>query len=113
LRYLLDPQLQRDVHRSQNRIESYHPLRAFIAQASGKKELIGRTDLDAAISNQCGRLIANGVIAYNSIMLSMLLDKYKAAGNEKAIALLQKISPVAWQHNPIDFEEILANIIFD
>jgi TnpA family transposase len=39
LRYLRDPQLQRDVHRSQNRIESYHQLRSAIAQVSGKKEL--------------------------------------------------------------------------
>ncbi len=126
LRYLRDPQIQRDVHRSQNRIESYHQLRAFIAQASGKKELIGRTDLDVAISNQCGRLIANVVIAYNSIMLSMLLDKYKAAGNEKVIALLQKISPVAWQHihflghyafrdnkHIIDLETMLANVTLE
>jgi hypothetical protein len=126
LRYLRDSQIERDVHRSQNRIESYHQLRSFISQVSGKKQIVGRTDLDVAISNQCGRLIANVVIAYNSIMLSMLLDKYKVAGNEKVIALLQKISPVAWQHihflghydfknnyNPIDFEEILANIAFD
>lgn len=70
--------------------------------------------------------IANIVIAYNSVILSRLLDKYKAAGNDKVVALLQKISSVAWQHthflwrydfmnnyNPIDFEEILANLIFD
>jgi hypothetical protein len=56
--------------------------------------------LDVTI-NQCGRLIANVVIAYNSIMLSMLLDKYKAAGNEKVIALLQKISP--WLGNTFIF----------
>ena len=31
LRYLRDPQLQRDVHRSENRIESYHQLRSTIA----------------------------------------------------------------------------------
>ncbi len=37
LKYLRDPQLQRDVHRSQNRIESYHQLRAAIAQVNGKK----------------------------------------------------------------------------
>ncbi len=35
--HLRDPQLQRDVHRSQNRIESYHQLRAAIAQVNGKK----------------------------------------------------------------------------
>jgi TnpA family transposase len=125
LKYLRDPQIERDVHRSQNRIESYHQLRSFTSQVSGKKQLIGRTDLEAAITNQCGRLIANVVIAYNSILLSLLVDKYRAAGNEKVIAQLQKISPVAWQHihflghydfknnhNSIDFEAMLANITF-
>jgi len=29
---LRDPQLQRDVHRSENRIESYHRLRSTITQ---------------------------------------------------------------------------------
>lgn len=123
LRYLRDPQLQRDVHRSQNRIEAYHQLRSVITQVGGKKELIGRTDLDVAISNQCGRLIANVVTAYNSILLSMLLDRYQAAGDQKALDLLKRISPVAWQHilflghyafrnnyNPIDLEAMLASI---
>lgn len=121
LRYLRDPRLQRNIHRSQNRIEAYHQLRSILAQIGGKKQLIGRTDLDVAISNQCGRLIANVVIAYNSILLSTLLDRYQAAGNQKAIDLLKKISPVAWQHihflghytfrgnqHPIDLEALLA-----
>jgi TnpA family transposase len=121
LRYLRDPQLQRNVHRSQNRIESYHQLRSALAQVSGRKELIGRTDLDVAISNECGRLVANIVIAYNSILLSGLLDRYQVAANQKALELLKRISPVAWQHirflghyafrdkqHPIDLEAILA-----
>lgn len=98
LDYLRDPQLQRDVHRSQNRIEAYHQLRAAIAQVGGKKQLIGATDLDVAITNQCGRLIASVIIAYNSILLSVLLERYRAAGDKKAVMLLRKISPVAWQH---------------
>jgi TnpA family transposase len=123
LRYLRDPQLQRDVHRSENRIESYHQLRSTIAQVNGKKELTGRTDLDVAVSNQCGRLIANVVIAYNSMLLSGLLERCLATGNEKALDLLRRISPAAWQHlhflghyafrdkqNPIDLESILAGI---
>jgi len=114
--------LQRDVHRSQNRIESYHQLRAAIAQVGGKKQLIGATDLDVAITNQCGRLIATVIIAYNSIVLSALLERYAAAGDQKAITLLRKISPVAWQHvhflgrylfrgnrQPIDLAALLAN----
>jgi TnpA family transposase len=123
LRYLRDPQLQRDVHRSENRIESYHQLRSTIAQVNGKKELGGRTDLDVAISNHCGRLVANVVIAYNSMLLSGLLSRSLATGNEKALDLLWRISPVAWRHlhflghyafrdkrQPIDLEAILAGI---
>jgi TnpA family transposase len=123
LRYLRDPQLQRDVHRSENRIESYHQLLSTIAQVNGKKQLIGRTDLDVAISNQCGRLIANVVIAYNSMLLSGLLSRYLATGNEKALDLLRRISPAAWKHlhflghyafrdkrHLIDLEAILAGI---
>ena len=79
LRYLRDPQLERNVHRSQNRIESYHQLRSTIAQVGGKKELTGRTDIEIEISNQCGRLIANAIIYYNSAILSRLLTKYEAS----------------------------------
>jgi TnpA family transposase len=91
LEYVRDPRLQCDVHRSQNRIESYHQLRSIIAQVRGKKQLIGHTDLDVAITNQCGRLIANIVIAYNSVLLSALLERYQTAGDQKAILLLRQI----------------------
>ena len=124
LDYIRNPQLQRDVHRSQNRIEAYHQLRSAISQVGGKKQLIGSTDLDVAITNQCGRLIANVIIAYNTILLSALLERSRAADDRKAITLLQKISPVAWQHihllgryqfrgnrHPIDVETMLAGVI--
>jgi TnpA family transposase len=98
LRYLRDPQLQRNVYRSQNRIESYHQLRSAIVQVGGKKELAGRTDIEIEISNQCARLIANAIIYYNSAILSRLVAKYEASGNTKALALIQKMSPAAWCH---------------
>jgi TnpA family transposase len=98
LRYLRDSQLERTVHRSQNRIESYHQLRSAIAQVGGKKELTGRTDIELEISNQCGRLIANAIIYYNSAILSRLLTRYEASGNATARAVLTQISPAAWRH---------------
>jgi TnpA family transposase len=98
LRYLRDPQVERNVHRSQNRIESYHQLRSAIAQVGGKKELVGKTDIEVEISNQCARLIANAIIYYNSAILSRLLDKYGGSPNLEILALLKKISPVAWRH---------------
>jgi hypothetical protein len=90
--------LQRNVHRSQNRIESYHQLRSAIAQVGGKKELTGRTDLEIEISNQCAKLVANAIVFYNSAILSRLLTRYEASGNEKALALIKAMSPVAWRH---------------
>ena len=65
LRYLRGPQLQRNVHRSQNRIESYHQLRAAIARVGGSKELTGRTDIEIEISDQCARLVAHAIVYYN------------------------------------------------
>ena len=69
-------------------------MRSALAQVSGKKELIGRTDLDVAIGNECGRLVANTIIAYNSMLLSGLLNRYQAADDRKALELLKRISPV-------------------
>lgn len=55
LKCLLDPSIQRNTHRSQDRVEAYHQLRSEIAQAYGKKQLLGKTNSALEISNQCGR----------------------------------------------------------
>ena len=124
LQYIRSSKLQRDIHRSQNRIEAYHQLRSAIAQVAGRKELIGSTELDIFLTNQCGRLLALVIIAFNSILLSALLDRYRAAGDEAAIMRLEKTSPVAWQsilflgrylfrgpHQPIDINTLIASTI--
>ncbi len=98
LKYLRDPQMERNIRRSQNRIESYHQLRAAVAKVGGKKELTGKNDIETEISNQCGRLISNAIVYYNSAILSRLLRRLETEGNEKAIEALTRISPVAWQH---------------
>lgn len=125
LKYLLDPTIQRNTHRSQNRVESYHQLRGAIAQAYGKKQLTGRTDIALEVSNQCGRTIANAIIHYNSAILSKLREKYETEGNQKALDLLKKISPVAWRHihfqghfifsdeHKIDLDEIIRLLILE
>jgi TnpA family transposase len=124
LEYMIDFQLQKNVHKSQNRIEAYHQLRASIAKIGGKKKLYGKTNVDIEISNQCGRLIANIVIYYNSLILSLLLEQnHELKENKKFLNMLRKISPIAWQHihfmgqyifknneEFVDLAEILKNI---
>ena len=56
-------------------------------------------------------------------LLSTLLERYQGGDNRRALALLRKISPVAWQHihllghytfrgngHAIDLEALLANV---
>lgn len=118
LKYLMDTKLQKNVERSRNRIESYHQLRAAISQVYGKKQLYGRNDIEIDVSNQCGRLIANAMINYNSVILSLLADKCQH--KKEAMEKLKKISPVAFQHihltghytfcgnqHPIDLEDLI------
>ena len=98
LKYLRDPTIQKNTHRSQNTLEAYHQLRSTMAQVNGKKELYGKTDIAVEISNQCGRLTAIVIHYYNSMILSKVLEKYEVSGNKKGIARLKKISPIAWGH---------------
>ena len=120
LKCLLDPQILIDSHRSQNRVESYHTLRAAITKAGGRKALLGRTDLEIEISNQCGVLIAIAIVYYNDFIQSSFLDKKPSKKHLKA---LKKSSPVAWKHihftghftfydhkKKIDIEKIIEKI---
>jgi len=126
LKYFRDIKMQGDIHHSQNRLEAYHQLRAAIARVSGKKQLGGKTDIDCEISNQCARLVANAIIYYNASILSKLLEKLEACPDSEKLALLKKISPVAWQHihmlghyifctnkNRLDLDAIVANIVLE
>jgi TnpA family transposase len=110
LRYLRDPNIQRNVHRSQNRIESYHQLRAAIAQVGGKKELTGKTDVEIEISNQCAKLVANAIIYFNSAILSRLLIKYESNLDNKKTTMIKKISPAAWRHILLGGHYIFRNL---
>lgn len=99
LEYMIDPELQRKVHRSQNKVEEYHNLRAAISKIGGRKKLYGKTAFDIEVSNQCGRLVSNVVIYYNSLILSGLIEQNsELLKNKKFLNVLTKISPIAWQH---------------
>ncbi|MES2608310.1 MAG: Tn3 family transposase [Pseudomonadota bacterium] len=124
LKCILDPTILENVQRSQNRIESYHGLRAAIAKVTGRKALLGQTDLEMEISNECGRLIANAIIYYNASIQSSLLER--SPKSKKMLKFLKKSSPVAWCHihftghfvfysdkESIDIEDIIENVLIE
>lgn len=122
--YIDDVELRRHVRKSLNRIEGYHQLIRAITNVGGG-ELRGKSEMEILIWNECSRLVANAIIYYNAYMLSQILMSKISKGekiDEKAINLLKRISPIAWQHlifigsydfsfkNSINIHEILAVI---
>ena len=76
LDYIDDEDMRKTVHRSLNRGESYHQIRSAIAKISSRK-LVGRTEIELTINNECARLLANCIIFYNASLLSGLYEHYK------------------------------------
>ena len=99
--YLLDyidsPLLRRHVQQALNRGESYHQLRRAVSHANFGK-LRFKTEHEQHIWGECARLLTNCIIYYNAMLLSGLLEYKETAGDIQGVALLQHISPVAWQH---------------
>ena len=91
-------QLRKVIKTARNRTESYHQLQWTIRKIySGVFK--GKRIVDNAISNQASRFVANCIIAYNATLLNELYQRLVARiGEEKAKAMICKISPVAWQH---------------
>jgi TnpA family transposase len=97
LEYLDSPPLRQQVQRALNRGENYHHLRRAVAYANFGK-LRFRTEHDQQLWGECSRLLTNGIIYYNASLLSNLLAFKEARGDVEGVALLARVSPVAWQH---------------
>ena len=97
LRFIDEPPLRRNIQLALNRGESYHKLRKAVAFANFGK-LRFKTEFEQQIWQECSRLITNCIIFYNATILSTLLAHKQNIGDTEGIALLKKISLVAWQH---------------
>jgi TnpA family transposase len=97
LEYLDSPPLRQQIQRALNRGENYHHLRRAVAYANFGK-LRFRTEHDQQLWGECSRLLTNGIIYYNASLLSNLLAFKEERGDVEGVALLARVSPVAWQH---------------
>ncbi|WP_150469027.1 Tn3 family transposase, partial [Cysteiniphilum sp. SYW-8] len=98
LNLINDESLRQKLRRARNRTESYHQLQRIIRKVHDGL-FRGNKTIDNCVYIQASRLIANCVIAYNAILLSnvylKLVEKYE---EDKAKQIINRISPVAWQH---------------
>lgn len=97
LKYIDDPKVRQGVQKALNRGEAYHKFRRAVSFVNGGKFRV-RTEDEQHIWNECSRLIANAVIFYNTLLLSKVLEQKQSAGDQEAIELMRRISPIAWQH---------------
>ena len=97
LNYIDKPEWRQAIQGAQNRIEAYHQLRRAIILANNG-EFRGGSEMEIIIWNECARLIANAIIYYNGCLLSAALKKYTDLGDQAAVEVIKRISPIAWTH---------------
>ena len=93
-----DMDLRKAIREARNRTEAYHQLQGLIRKIysgvfKGKKITTNR------ISAHAVRLIANCIIAYNSIILNAIYEKMLKNGvSQQIIDRFLRISPIAWAY---------------
>lgn len=97
LKYIDDPEYRRSIRKALNRGEGYHQLIDKITEAGGG-DFRGMSDLEVEIWNECTRLTALIIIAYNMYILSELYEIKLKQGDKAAIEFLRHKSPIASQH---------------
>ena len=93
-----DIQLRKAIRTARNRTEAYHQLQSQIRNIF-KGVFKGKRIIDNRISAHASRLIANCIIAYNSMILDKIFEKMMKEGvSQEDLDRFARISPIAWAH---------------
>jgi hypothetical protein len=93
-----DESLRQKIKRARNRTEAYHQLQRTIRKVHSGV-FSGKRIMENELYNHASRLVANCIIAYNAILLSNVYEELlNKLGVDKAKEIMNRISPVAWQH---------------
>lgn len=116
LRFIDDPEYQRNIRTALNRGEAYHLLLKQVMEVGGGT-FRGMSELEVEIWNECARIITLTIIYYNMHILSKLYEDALLRNDLATIELLKHISPVASQHINVgglyQFSETLSTINVD
>ena len=98
LNMINDMDLRKAIRTARNRTESYHQLQGLIRKIYNGV-FKGKRTANNRVSAHAARLIANFVIAYNSIILNAVYEKMVRDGvAQEIIEEFIRISPIAWVH---------------
>ena len=91
-------QLRKSIRTARNRTEAYHQLQGLIRKVYNGV-FKGKKIIDNRVSAHSARLIANCIVAYNSIILNTVYEKMIREGvSQKIIDEFARISPISWMH---------------
>ena len=86
------------IRTARNRTESYHQLQSLLRKIY-HGVFKGRRIANNQISSHAVRLVANCIIAYNSLILNAIYEKMLKEGVKQEITdEFSRISPIAWAH---------------
>lgn len=90
--------LRKAIRTARNRTEAYHQLQGLIRKIY-RGVFKGKKIVNNRVSAHAVRLIANCIIAYNSIILNVVYEKMLREGvSQEIIDRFARIPPIAWVH---------------
>lgn len=90
--------LRKAIRTARNRTESYHQLQGLLRKIY-RGVFKGKKIVNNQISAHAVRLVANCIIAYNSLILNAVYEKMvKEGGTQEIIDEFARISPIAWAY---------------
>ena len=90
--------LRKAIRTARNRTEAYHQLQGMIRKIY-RGVFKGKKIINNQVSAHAVRLVANCIIAYNSIILNAIYEKMLKEGvSQQVIEEFARISPIAWVH---------------
>ena len=90
--------LRKAIRTARNRTEAYHQLQGLIRKVY-RRVFKGKKIVDNQVSAHAVRLVANCIIAYNSIILNSIYEKMLREGvSQEIIDKFARISPISWIH---------------
>jgi len=92
LEFIDDFELRQGVQKALDRGEAYHRLRRAVAFVNGGKFRV-KTEAEQQLWNECSRLITNAIVYYNTVLLSRVYERKRAAAMKRRRSSLKTFLP--------------------
>ena len=97
LRYLCNPEFQRQIHRQLNKGEALHSLRRYLMVAQ-EAQIRKRYPDDQLNQAHCLNLVTNAVVVWNTVYMWEAIEQLKREGRQIDEEDVKHLSPARYEH---------------